>query len=204
MPVQHPSGSPDIPELLRMLDRHGVRYVLTGSVAARVYGVDIGQAGDLDITPALDVENLGQLATVLREIEAGLDPTAPFGHWETHLNGEKKWVADAATPEQHARRAHWPPDPTDVSTFDHLFCSRLGNFDIVPVVSGTYETLMQRAVLMHAWGCAIWVVHVDELVAALTVPRRAKDVPRVRQLREIQRQRGEHRHNSGAGELGNV
>lgn len=36
----------------------------------------------------------------------------------------------------------------------------------------------------------IQVAHIDDLLAALTVPRRRKDVPRVQQLRALQRQRG--------------
>ncbi len=198
----HPSRMPDVPELLRVLERHGVRYVLVGSVAARVYGADIGQPGDLDITPALDAENLGHLAAALREIDAELDPDAPFGHWETRPDGERKWVVDASTPELRAQRASWSPDPMDSSTFDHLVHSRLGNFDVVPEVGGTYDTLMKRAVQMRAWGCPVWVVHVDELLAALTVPRRTKDVPRVRQLRAIQRERGERERQQAGAETG--
>jgi hypothetical protein len=199
MQGQYPNRAPDIHGLLDVLGRHGVRYVLTGSVAALAYGVDIGQPGDLDITPALDTENLSRLEAVLREIEAGLDPDTSFGHWETQPDGEQKWKADAPSPELLARRANWRPDPADVSTFDHLFRSRLGNFDVVPEVSGTYETLMKRAVLMQVLGHDVRVVHVDELLAALTVPRRAKDGPRVRQLRDVQRQRGERAPSRAGG-----
>lgn len=187
----HPKRPPDIAALVSILDRHGVRYVLTGSVAALAYGADIGVPGDLDITPALDVENLSQLAAVLREIEAGLDPEAPFGHWETRADGERRWAVDEPTLQLRAERASWHPDPANVSSFDNLFTSRYGNFDVVPEVSGTCDTLMKRAVLLHAWDHAVWVVHVDELLAALTVPRRTKDVPRVQALRRIQRERGE-------------
>src|SRR4028119_2148849 len=116
--VLHPLGPPDIPALLGMLDSHGIRYVLTGSVAAMAYGADIGQAGDLDITPALDRENLGRLRTLLLEIEAALDPAEPFGHWQIQPDGERKWVADEATPELQARRANWGPDPPDGRTDD--------------------------------------------------------------------------------------
>jgi hypothetical protein len=40
---------------------------------------------------------------------------------------------------------------------------------------------------MNVQGYEVWVAHVDELLAALTVPRRKKDVSRVRDLREVQR-----------------
>lgn len=53
-------------------------------------------------------------------------------------------------PESQSRQANWSPDPADVSTFDHLFCTRLGNFDVVPELSGTYEMLMKRAARMEA------------------------------------------------------
>ena len=64
--VLHPKRALGIPPQLELLEVHGVRYVLTGSVAARVYGVDV-QPGDLDITPALDHQNLPRLANVLKD-----------------------------------------------------------------------------------------------------------------------------------------
>jgi hypothetical protein len=76
---QHPPRPPDIPQLLRLLGNHQVRYVLTGSVALQVYGIDIGAPGDLDITPALDPDNLARLAAALLEMEAVLDPYSPAG-----------------------------------------------------------------------------------------------------------------------------
>lgn len=87
---QHTKHPPEIPDLLSALARHRVRYVLTGSVAALAYGADIGQAGDLDITPTLDKENLSRLEAVLQDIEVGLDPDASMGLWETLSDGEKK------------------------------------------------------------------------------------------------------------------
>jgi hypothetical protein len=62
-----------------------------------VYGIDIGVPGDLDITPALDPENLARLAAALLEMEAMLDPDSPPGHWETQPDGERKWVVDQLT-----------------------------------------------------------------------------------------------------------
>lgn len=73
--------SPDVHTLIRVLGEAGVNYVVTGSAAAMLHGVTL-VPGDLDITPALDVDNLTRLAAVLESIEARQDPNAPFGHWQ--------------------------------------------------------------------------------------------------------------------------
>jgi hypothetical protein len=137
----------------------------------------------------LDQENLARLAAALLEMEAMLDPDSPPGHWETQPDGERKWVVDELTPEIRASRATWRPDPRDLRSMDHLFLTRHGNFDVVPDLSGPYDRLIQRAVEISAFGQMIWVAHIDDLLAGLTVPRRKKDAARVHQLRELQRKR---------------
>lgn len=94
-------------------------------------------------------------------------------------------------------RASWRPDPDALSTLDHLFHTRYANLDVVPDLRGNYETLLKRAIKMDAFGQEVWVVHADELLTALTIPRRKKDVLRVRQLREVQRRLNKPR--SGVG-----
>lgn len=155
-------------------------------MAAQLYGVQ-AQPGDLDIAPALDEKNLTRLAQVLVEIEAHLPDTQEVGHWELQPDGERKWISRQATAEDLQQRAEWKPVPSDVSTFDHLLHTRYGNFDVVPELYGGYETLLRRAKRIMAHAVEVWVAHVDELLAALTVPRRKKDIPRVRKLRELQR-----------------
>ena len=56
-PVVHESRPPDVPRLLAVLNLSGVRYILIGSVAAQLYGIE-AQPGDLDVTPALDREKM--------------------------------------------------------------------------------------------------------------------------------------------------
>jgi len=177
---------PDVPALLRVLGEAGVEYVVTGSAAAMLHGVRL-VPGDLDITPALDVDNLTRLAHVLESIEARQDPRAPFGHWERGEDGERHWIETAATPEDVAARASWSPDPADPTSFDHLLQSRHGALDVVPEVSGTYDELRVRATRIDDNGVSVWVESVEDLLATLTVPRRAKDRERVEQLRAIQR-----------------
>ena len=177
---------PDVTTLIRALHDAGVNYLVTGSAAAMLHGVSL-VPGDLDITPALDVDNLTRLVGVLESIEARQDPTAPFGHWERGDDGEQHWVTTARTPEAVAARASWRPNPSNPGSFDYLLQSRHGALDVVPEVSGTYDDLIARAALLDLDGLRVWVESIPDLLATLTVPRRAKDRDRVEQLRALQR-----------------
>ena len=114
---RHADQPPDIAELLQLLFKLEIRFVVTGSVVAQFYGVEL-EPGDLDITPALDPENLQQLTQMLVKIEA---TPKDFGHWETKPDGEKRWIEELVTPE---KLAGWHPDPEDISTLDHLFLTK--------------------------------------------------------------------------------
>lgn len=180
----HKPGPPRIREILKLLDDSGARFIIVGSVAAQLHGVQL-EPGDLDIVPAQDTENLERLIHVLHALEAR--PAGPFGEWTTLPNGEKKWIERDTTEEE--LRA-WTPNARDISSLDHRFRSRLGDFDVVPEVTGHYALLKARAVQIQAYGLQLWVAHIDELLGRLTVPRREKDLAQVAQLREIQRTRG--------------
>ena len=181
-PELHDCGPPDVPRLLAILEDHQVRYVISGSVAARIYGVEL-VPGDLDIVPSRETDNLVRLVEVLKVIEAR--PSGPFGEWEVQPDGEMKWISRPTTPQEVAA---WTPSAKDLSTLDCLFRTRLGNFDVVPEITGSFDELKQRAVQLPAHGFNPWVAHVDDLIARLTVPRREKDIPRVTGLRKIQRE----------------
>jgi hypothetical protein len=177
---------PDVTALLRVLTEARIDFVVTGSAAVMLHGVPL-VPGDLDITPALDVDNLTRLAAALESIEAHQDPRAPFGHWERGDDGEQHWVETARTKEAIAERTSWKPNPADPGSFDHLLQSRHGALDVVPEVSGTYDDLIARAVSLDIDGLRVWVESIEDLLATLTVPRRAKDRGRVEQLRALQR-----------------
>jgi hypothetical protein len=179
-------NKPDVEALLEILHEHGVDYVVTGSAAAMLHAVVL-DPGDLDITPALDRDNLHRLRGTLEAIHARQYEDAPFGHWETTAAGEHQWVKEEATVENLAARANWAPNPDDPSTFDYLLDSDFGSIDIVPTISGTYEELAPRAVTVQRGRKSILVEAVSDLLATLTLPRREKDADRVCQLRRIQR-----------------
>jgi hypothetical protein len=58
-------------ELLEVLERHGVRYVVIGGLAAELRGSPY-ITRDVDVTPSRDRVNLRRLATALRELNAQL------------------------------------------------------------------------------------------------------------------------------------
>jgi len=181
---RHPSLPPEVEKLLTALVDRGVRFVLVGSVAAAFYGFDV-EPGDLDVTPAMDARNLDHLGGLLEELEAW--PAEGFGRWEVQPDGERKWIDHEPSPEERAARDNWRPDPGAPESFDSLFHTTLGDLDIVPEVCGPYASLVERAASFPRTGGAIQVAHVDDLLIALTMPRRARDAGRIRHLRQVQR-----------------
>ena len=74
----HPDAKPLDPEaVLAALDRHGVRAVIIGSLAAAMQGVDLPLT-DIDLVPELSEANVRALAGALRELgidqERGVSP----------------------------------------------------------------------------------------------------------------------------------
>ena len=169
-----------------MLDAHGVLYVVTGSVAALLRGVQL-EPGDLDVTPSLDAENLRRLTQALIDVGAHLDPEEPFGRWTMGEDGERHWVEYEPTAADREARAQWRPNPSDIASFDHLMRTRHGTLDVVPEVAGTYEELRPRADPIDVGGRIVWVESLADQLATLTIPRREKDAKRVQALRAMQR-----------------
>ena len=182
--IGHAYRSPDVSVLLGVFENIRLRYVLVGSVAALAHGVEGIEPKDLDIVPECGRENLVRLAAVLDDIEASPEPLG--GHWEIQPDGEYVWVEDEITPELQKKFECWRPDPDYPNTYDFLFRSRLGNFDVVPEMAGNYQYLVQCAVPLTVGSHGIQVAHIDDLLVSLTKPRRKKDGARVRQLRSIQ------------------
>jgi hypothetical protein len=58
-------------KILEALERHGVRYVVIGGLAAEIRGSPY-ITRDVDVTPARDRDNFARLAAALRELQAKL------------------------------------------------------------------------------------------------------------------------------------
>jgi len=178
--------SPDLPSLLEVLVAHSVAFVVIGSTAALLHGIELAP-GDLDITPALDATNLARLAAALEGIEARPDPDGPFGEWQADTDGERRWVARDPRPGERDARLTWKPSATDPASFDHLLQTRLGALDVVTEIGGPYDDLAPRASRIEAYGQVILVASIADQLATLTVARRERDRSRVDALRRLQR-----------------
>lgn len=186
MPIPPAREPPDLPGLFGVLAEHEVAFVVTGSTAALLHGVDV-VPGDLDITPALDTPNLTRLAAALATIGARPDPEGPFGDWQPRPDGGWRWVQRAPRPGEREARLAWSPDPTDPASFDALLQTRLGALDVVPAVAGRYEELIHRATQVEAFGHVVWAASVVDQLAPLTLATREKDRARIDALRAIRR-----------------
>ena len=77
----------DPEEIIRVLARHGVRYVLVGGVAARLHGSPT-LTEDVDVTPERSADNLGRLAAALGDLSARLAyPTSTRAWRSRSTNG---------------------------------------------------------------------------------------------------------------------
>lgn len=176
---------PDIPAILEVLANHDVEYVLVGSVAIQAWGVDVALPGDLDIVPMASRDNLSRLDAALRDMRAESWPVT--GRWFTDERGEREWENLAPDDPEYMKRLS-TPNPEEVSTFDSMYSTIHGDFDIVPTLAGTYDKLVPCSHRQTVHGVAnVPVIGVDELLARLTIPRRKRDAPRVAELRDIQR-----------------
>ena len=169
--------APDLARLLATLDRHGVAFVVAGSVGALAHGASGVAPGDLDIVPATDAANLRRLADSLASLDA--EAAIDTGAWTTDAHGEHRWVEDGV--ERRPR----PLNPDDPDTFDHSFSTPIGRLDVVPRIAGSYEQLRGRASRLAPAGHPAWVAHPIDLLTGMTVPRRDKDRARVHHLRRV-------------------
>ncbi len=132
---------------------------------------------DLDIVPATDFLNLERLSAELDRL--GAEPFAEHGEWRVDELGEREWVEDGRLREARPRNA------AHSATFDHLFRTPHGRLDVVPDAAGAYEVLKPRARRIELGGAPRWVAHPVDVLSGMTRPRRAKDLPRIRDLRSV-------------------
>ncbi len=170
-------GDPDAPplqaaELLRLLDRHAVLYVVVGGLAATVHGAT-RVTFDIDLVPEWSDENLGRLAAAL--LDAGAELHSP-GSTEPIL-----FPIDAGSLRQF-----------EVSTWR----TRLGDLDVIigtPTarrgVLARYETLAPRASPHEAFGVTVLVADLDDVIESKQTLSRESDLVALPELHRLRARR---------------
>ncbi|KLR61747.1 hypothetical protein IMCC26207_10664 [Actinobacteria bacterium IMCC26207] len=67
--------------IIAILNRHQVRFVVIGGMAAMVRDLPVPATVDIDITPSRDPDNLERLAAAFDDLEAGLLTADQGGTW---------------------------------------------------------------------------------------------------------------------------
>jgi hypothetical protein len=141
--------------IIATLNRHGVRYVVIGALAAQLHGAPIPRTRDIDITPAATDDNLGRLSAALHELDARIRTVdapdgLPFDHDGASLSRAGIWNLTTS----------------------------FGEFDISFVPSGTqgYEDLARRAVAMESNGQLLPVADLDDVIRSKEAAGRPKDI----------------------------
>jgi len=93
-----PTPDVDVAAILDTLKRHEVAYVVIGGFAAELHDVAIPPTRDIDLTPSTAPDNLQQLATALRELDARFRvPDGPPAGVDIPGGVTVDWLTDMVT-----------------------------------------------------------------------------------------------------------
>lgn len=141
-------------EILLILNRHHVDYVVIGGIAATLHGSNL-RTGDVDICPARDPGNLSRLAAALKELDArirtvGAPEGLPFARDARFLAGV---------------------DLLNLVT-------RFGDFDISFIPAGTtgYEDLSRKAIKVDLEPVLVPVAALEDVIRSKRAAGREKDL----------------------------
>lgn len=156
--------SPDPRELLAVLARHGVDFVVIGGVAIQAYG-HLRTTRDVDIIAAPTAANAERLAAALRDL-------------------------DAANRGVDAEHLH---DPTRPETFaeagSRFLDTRAGMLDVMQDAAGAppYAQLRARSVEVDLGEISVRVAGIDDLIALKRAADRPMDREDIAVLADLQR-----------------
>jgi hypothetical protein len=152
--VSNPGKGPilKLRQLIEVLDRHAVDFVVIGGVAGIIHG-SAYPTYDFDVLYARDKKNLERMAAALRDLNVTL-ANAP-----------------ADLPFQTDER-------TLAAGSNFTFESDLGRFDILGEAAGmrSYEEIRADAMIEEAYGFPVRVASIDDLIRMKRAAGRPKDV----------------------------
>ena len=158
-------GTFDPAAMLRVLDEHGVRFVLIGGFAAAVHGSPYVTT-DVDVTPATDAANLANLSAALRELHAKVRTDG--------VSGELPFEQDGAS---LAQAKVWN------------LVTRFGDLDVAFTPDGTtgFDDVVRDAESLEILGVVVRVASLADVVRSKAAAGRPKDqlqLPLLRRLLE--------------------
>lgn len=158
----------DIGELIAVLARHEVDYVVIGGVATQVHG-HRRTTMDLDLTPDPDPDNLRRLGAALSELEA-----RPQGI------GEGQAEIPVSDPERLAIAAIVPPLETPHGRL-HILKEPKG--------ARTFDQMREGALVIDLDGNEVAIVSLDDLIRMKRAAGRPSDLDDIATLTEVERGR---------------
>jgi hypothetical protein len=150
-------------DILEVLDRHGVRYVLIGGLAAILHGA-AHLTIDVDVVPYESKDNLARLSAALHELHARI-----------RVSGEPDGIPFDHSAESLARVRMWNLQ-TD-----------MGDLDVTFEPSGThgYDDLVRDVVVMRVRGLDVPVASLADVIRSKEAAGRARDRAVLPGLREL-------------------
>ena len=139
--------------LFDVLDKHGVRYVLIGGLAAVLHG-STAMTNDADILPDNEPENLERVGAALGELEARL-----------RIDGTPDGVA-------------FDPHPSLIASMAMLnMTTKCGDLDLTFTPSGLdgYSGVSERSVTFEVGGLHIHVAALADIIRSKEAANRPKD-----------------------------
>lgn len=158
----------DIGELIAVLARHNVDYVVIGGVATQVHG-HRRTTMDLDLTPDPDPENLRRLGTALAELEA-----------RPRDSGAEMAEISTGDPERLAGAAIVPP-----------LLTPHGQIHILKEPKGAraFDEMRKGALVVDLAGNDVAIVALDDLIRMKRAAGRPIDLDDIATLTEVERRR---------------
>ena len=153
--------------IIETLNRHGVRYVLIGGVAATLHGSPL-RTGDTDICPESSPENLERLASALRDLHARIRTDG--------VEGGLVFSCDAAFPRVALLNLETDAGDLDVSC--------------VPAGTSGYDDLAPRADRFDLSGVVAPTAALLDVIRSKTAANRPKDQATLPLLEELARKLG--------------